>query len=167
MVEQLPFKEKVGGSIPSGRNKLNTMIYLGADHRGFKLKEEIKKFLKEMRRDFIDLGNVIYDANDDYTDFAKLVAEKVSANPEIDKGILICGSGVGVDIVANKFKGVRSALADDVSTAKQSRAHDNTNVLSIPADEVDIKAAKEIITTWLNTEFLNQEKYKRRVNKIE
>ena len=96
------------------------MIYLGADHRGFRLKEEIKKFLAEKNYQFEDMGNLAYDPNDDYTDFAKLVAKKVSEKPEENKGILICGSGVGVDIVANKFKGVRSALADDVQTAKQS-----------------------------------------------
>lgn len=143
------------------------MIYLGADHRGFKLKEEIKKILKSSGNNFIDMGNAVHDENDDYTDFAKLVAEKISQNPETDKGILICGSGVGVDITANKFKGVRSALADDTATARKSRAHDNTNVLSIPADEVSAELAKEIITAWLNTPFSNKEKYKRRIRKIE
>ena len=113
------------------------------------------------------MGNAVHDENDDYTDFAKSVAEKISANPDKDKGILICGSGVGVDIVANKFKGVRSALADDAATARQSRAHDNTNVLSIPADEVSAKLAEEIIIAWLNTPFSNKEKYERRIDKIE
>lgn len=143
------------------------MIYLGADHRGFKLKEKIKKILKSSGNNFIDMGNAIYDENDDYTDFAKLVAGKISQNPETDKGILICGSGVGVDITANKFKGVRSALADDEATARQSRSHDNTNVLSIPADEVSAGPAEEIIIAWLNTPFSNKEKYKRRIKKIE
>ena len=143
------------------------MIYLGADHRGFRLKEEIKKFLAEKNYQFEDMGNLAYDPNDDYTDFAKLVAKKVSEKPEENKGILICGSGVGVDIVANKFKGVRSALADDVQTAKQSREHDDTNVLSLPADEVNFEIAKQIITVWLETPFSNGEKYKRRIGKIE
>lgn len=143
------------------------MIYLGADHRGFRLKEEIKKFLAEKNYQFEDMGNFAYDPNDDYTDFAKLVAKKVSEKPEENKGILICGSGVGVDIVANKFKGVRSALADDVQTAKQSREHDDTNVLSLPADEVNFEIAKQIITVWLETPFSNGEKYKRRIGKIE
>lgn len=143
------------------------MIYLGADHRGYNLKESIKKFLTESGYGFADMGNFKLDPEDDYTDFAKLVAEKVSQNQETDKGILICGSGVGVDITANKFKGVRSALADDIETAKQSRAHDDTNVLSLPADEVDFETAKQIITVWLETPFSNGEKYKRRVDKIE
>lgn len=143
------------------------MLYIGADHRGFKLKEEIKKFLAEKKYQFEDMGNFSYDLNDDYTDFAKMVAEKVSEKPEENKGILICGSGVGVDITANKFHGVRSALADDVETAKQSREHDDTNVLSLPADEVNFDLAKKIITTWLKTSFSNGEKYKRRISKIE
>ena len=143
------------------------MLYLGADHRGFQLKEEIKKFLAEKNYQFEDMGNFVYDPNDDYADFAKLVAEKVSEKPEERKGILICGSGVGVDITANKFHGVRSALADDIATAKQSREHDDTNVLSLPADEVDFGLAKKIITVWLETLFSNGEKYKRRIGKIE
>lgn len=143
------------------------MIYIGADHRGFKLKEEIKKFLTEQKYDFKDVGNLKFDPNDDYTDFAKLVASKVSEKPLENKGILICGSGVGVDITANKFYGVRSALADDIKTAKQSREHDDTNVLSLPADEVTFELAKKIIAIWLETPFSNGEKYKRRINKIE
>ena len=143
------------------------MIYLGADHRGFQLKEEIKKFLAEKKYQFEDMGNFAYDPNDDYTDFAKLVAQKVAEKPEEHKGMLICGSGVGVDITANKFHGVRSALADDVATAKQSREHDDTNVLSLPADEVNLELAKQIISVWLETPFSNGEKYKRRIDKIE
>ena len=143
------------------------MIYIGADHRGYNLKEEIKKFLAGQKYQFEDMGNFSYDPNDDYADFAKLVAQKVSEKPEENKGILICGSGVGVDITANKFKGVRSALADDIETARQSRAHDDTNVLSLPADEVDFELAKKIITVWLETPFSNGEKYKRRISKIE
>lgn len=143
------------------------MIYLGADHRGYNLKEEIKKFLAEKKYKFEDLGNFAYNPNDDYTDFAKLVAQKVSEKPEENKGILICGSGVGVDITANKFHGVRSALADDAETAKRSREHDDTNVLSLPADEVNFETAEKIITAWLETPFSNGEKYKRRIDKIE
>ena len=143
------------------------MIYIGADHRGFQLKEEIKKFLAEKKYQFEDMGNFAYDPNDDYTDFAKLVAQKVSEKPEEPKGVLICGSGVGVDITANKFHGVRSALADDIATAKQSREHDDANVLSLPANEVGFELAKQILETWLTTAFSNGEKYKRRIDKME
>lgn len=143
------------------------MIYLGADHRGYNLKEGIKKILTESGQNFEDMGNTKLDPNDDYTDFAKLVASKVSEKPKENKGILICGSGVGVDITANKFHSVRSALADDVATAKQSREHDNTNVLSLPSDEVDFDLAKKIVSAWLSTPFSGGEKYKRRIDKIE
>ena len=143
------------------------MIYLGADHRGFQLKEEIKKFLAGKNYQFEDMGNFAYDPSDDYTDFAKLVAQKVAEKPEEHKGVLICGSGVGVDITANKFHGVRSALADDIATAKQSREHDDANVLSLPANEVGFELAKQILETWLTTPFSNGEKYKRRIDKME
>ena len=143
------------------------MIYLGADHRGYNLKENIKKFLTESGQGFEDMGNTKLDPNDDYTDFAKLVAEKVSKKSESDKGILICGSGVGVDITANKFHNVRSALADDVATAKQSREHDNTNVLSLPSDEVDSALAQKIVSAWLSTPISGGEKHKRRIDKME
>lgn len=143
------------------------MLYIGADHRGFQLKEKIKKFLTEQKYDFEDVGNFKFDPNDDYTDFAKLAAIKVSEKPEENNGILICGSGVGVDITANKFHGVRSALADDIETAKQSREHDDTNILSLPANEIGFELAKKIIIAWLETPFSNGEKYKRRISKIE
>jgi len=143
------------------------MIYIGADHRGFQLKEEIKKFLAEKKYQFEDMGNFAYDPNDDYTDFAKLVAQKVSEKPEEHNVVVFCGSGVGVDITANKFHGVRSALADDIATAKQSREHDDANVLSLPANEVGFELAKQILETWLTTAFSNGEKYKRRIDKME
>src|SRR3989338_2756820 len=113
------------------------MIYIGADNRGFQLKEETKKFLSEKKYQFEDMGNFAYNPNDDYTDFAKLVAQKVAEKPDENKGVLICGSGVGVDITANKFCGVRSALADDVATAKQSREHEDTNVFFLSAVEIN------------------------------
>ncbi len=143
------------------------MIYIGADHRGYTLKEEIKKFLTEQKYDFEDVGNFKLDPNDDYTDFAKLAGNKVSEKPKENKGILICGSGVGVDITANKFYGVRSVLADDIETAKQSREHDDTNILSLPANEVSLDLAKKIIAVWLETPFSGGEKYKRRIDKME
>src|SRR3989344_245017 len=132
------------------------MIYLGADHRGFQLKEEIKKFLAEKKYQFEDMGNFSYDPSDDYTDFAKLVAQKVSEKPEEHKGVLICGSGVGGDITANKFP-----------PPKHPRKRDDTNFLSLPADEINFDLAKQIIETWLTTTFSNGEKYKRRIDKIE
>lgn len=145
------------------------MIYLGADHRGFKLKEKLKALLKEEDYEFEDLGNTVLDPSDDYPDFAINVAEKVSENPKENRGILFCGSGVGMDIVANKFKGVRSALVWSAEEAlvKQSRQHDDSNVLSLPADHLTEEQVKEIVKLWLETSFLEVERHTRRIQKIE
>lgn len=145
------------------------MIYLGTDHRGFKLKETLKAFLKEEGYEFEDLGNTVHDPNDDYPDFAAKVAEKVSENPKENRGILFCGSGVGMDIVANKFKGVRSALvwSADETLVKQSRQHDDSNVLSLPADHLTEEQARKIVKLWLETPFLEVERHQRRIQKIE
>ncbi|TRZ80335.1 RpiB/LacA/LacB family sugar-phosphate isomerase [bacterium] len=143
------------------------MIYIGADHRGYQLKERIKNFLNEIDLEYQDLGNYKYDKDDDYTDFGKLVAQKVSENPNKDQGILICGSGVGMDITANRFKGVRSVLAPTSELAVSSRKDDDTNVLSLGANFLSEKKAEEIIKVWLKTEFTGEEKRLRRLKKID
>ncbi|MCX6816665.1 MAG: RpiB/LacA/LacB family sugar-phosphate isomerase [Candidatus Beckwithbacteria bacterium] len=138
-------------------------IYLGADHRGFKLKEKLKGWLKDQKIECEDLGNTQYEIEDDFPDFGKKVAEKVQTTGE--KGILLCGSG-GMALVANKFKGVWSAEAYDVERAKHAKEHDGVNVLSIPADVVDEKTACEMVRVWLETEVEQKEKYQRRLDKI-
>ncbi len=142
------------------------IIYIGADHRGFYLKEFLKKFLKSRDYEVVDVGNVEYNENDDYPDFARAAARAVSENPENYKGIVICGSGVGVDIVANKFDGVRSVLANNVEQAVLSRTDDNTNVLALAAEFINDDLAKEISIAWLKTPFSEKERYKRRLAKI-
>jgi len=142
------------------------LIYIGADHKGFQLKETLKKFLKEQGYEVIDVGNDHYDENDDYPDFAKLVARAVSQDPLNRRGILICGSGIGMDIVANKFKGVRSALVSNPDQAYLSRNDDDTNILSLAADFLNEEQTKKILTTWLATPFSNKEHHKRRLEKI-
>ena len=152
------------------------MLYIGADHRGYKLKETLKKYLEEFSNEFSakggpalgweDLGAKELILGDDYPDYAILVAKKVAEDPENNRGILICGSGVGVDIVANKFKGVRSALIFNAEQARMSRNDDNTNVLSLSADFTPEDYAKEILRIWLETPFSYIERYVRRVEKI-
>jgi len=142
------------------------LIYLGADHRGFELKEFLKKFLKKQSYKVIDVGNEKYDENDDYPDFARLVARAVSQDSLNRRGVVICGSGVGVDMVANKFDGVRSALANTPEQAKLSRKDDNANVLALAAEFTDENKAKEILIAWLKESFSGEEKYKRRIEKI-
>jgi|SRR3989344_5623541 len=142
------------------------MIYIGADHKGFKLKEALKIYLKELDFESEDLGAFELNLDDDYPDFALAVAKKVAENPDENRGILICGSGVGVDVTANKFKGVRSALLFNPEQAQMSRNDDNTNVLSLSADFIDENVAKEIIRVWLETPFSRLERHVRRLIKI-
>lgn len=141
-------------------------IYLGSDHRGFKLKELIESQLKTHGHVVHDLGNDHYDEADDYPEFAHRVAEKVSAE-ETSRGIVLCGSGIGVDIVANKFKGVRSALALSTEQAIASRNDDDANVLALAADYLTPKQAQAIVKVWLETPFSGDERHKRRLGEIE
>lgn len=144
------------------------MIYLGADHRGFELKEHLKKWLTKKKVQFFDVGAMELKDDDDYPDYAAGVAKAVAKSPDEHRGILICGSGHGVDMVANKFKGVRSALAFNKEVAMQSRAHENANVLVLPADLFKRKEieAEEILDTWLHTKFDGAERNQRRLKKI-
>ncbi|MEX2053717.1 MAG: RpiB/LacA/LacB family sugar-phosphate isomerase [Patescibacteria group bacterium] len=144
------------------------MIYLGTDHRGFELKEKIKGWLTEWGKEFEDLGNTVLDSDDDYPDFAAQVARRVAEDPERSRGIVLCGSGVGVDVTANKIKGVRSALVwkDDEALVQQSRRHDGSNVLSLPADHLSEEQVQKIVKVWLETPGPNEERHLRRIGKI-
>lgn len=142
------------------------MIYLAADHRGFKLKEELKRYLGEKNYQIDDAGAFAYDRSDDYVDFAIAASEKIVQNPSAHKGIFICGSGQGMDIVANKFRGLHAALCADVPSAIQSREHSDTNVLVLGADGLDPLRAKEIVDAWLSTPFTGEDRHVRRLKKI-
>ena len=141
------------------------MLYLGADHRGYLLKEEIKKFLETKEIDFCDLGNLHQDDTDDYPDFAFLVAEKISHDSG-SKGILICGSGLGMSLAANKFKNVRATAISSLASARMSREHNDANILCLGADFTDTDYALNIVFEWLNTPFSNKESHLRRLQKI-
>ena len=143
------------------------LIYIGSDHRGFTLKESLKNYLKESGYEMVDVGNSVYDQADDYPDFGKKVAEEVSLNPENSRGVLLCGSGAGMDIVANRVKNVRSVLASNPEQAADSRTDDNTNVLSLAADFLTENEARKILTVWLQTDFSGEERHRRRLNKID
>ena len=127
------------------------MIAIGSDHGGYELKEELKKVLEEKGLEYKDCGAYSTDRVD-YPIVAKEVSKSV-ANKECEKGILICRSGYGMAMVANKFKGVRSAPCFCVRAAQFSRLHNDSNVLSLGADYVTVDEAKEILNTWLETEF--------------
>ncbi|MEK7464709.1 MAG: RpiB/LacA/LacB family sugar-phosphate isomerase [Patescibacteria group bacterium] len=142
------------------------IIYIGADHRGFELKEYLKNILKIKGYEVADAGAVSPNENDDFNEFAEKVAKKVSEDYEHAKGILICGSGVGMDIIANKFPKVRSALVFNADQAYDSRNDDDVNVLSLAADHIKPEDAKNIVITWLGTPFSGEERFKRRLERI-
>lgn len=142
------------------------MLYIGADHRGYNLKEEIKKFLKEEDIKFDDVGNLKYDQNDDYPDFAKKVSIKIASNIK-NKGILICGSGVGMSIAANKFEGIRAGLCLSGYMAKEAKQAIDINILCLSADLTDTATAKSIVRQWLGAVFKKEDRYLRRIKKID
>lgn len=127
------------------------MIAIGSDHGGYRLKEEIKKYLEEKQIEYKDLG-CMSEERVDYPNIAKEVAKEVQ-NKSCEQGILICRSGIGMSICANKFKGIRCAVCHDEFTAKYARLHNNSNVLAIGADAVSTSEAICILRMWLATQF--------------
>lgn len=142
------------------------VIYLGADHRGFNLKDPVKKYVKELGYEVADMGAAAYDEGDDYPEFAKLVAEKVGPSGGSDRGVLICGSGAGMDIVANKFHGVRSTLAVSPDQVYAARHDDDVNILVLEADFMEESQVLQSVKVFLATPFGGEERYKRRLKEI-
>jgi ribose 5-phosphate isomerase B len=139
-------------------------IAIGSDHGGFSLKEEIKTVLDELGHEYADFG-CNSEESVDYPDFAVPVSEKV-ARGEFERGILICGTGIGMSITANKVKGIRCALVHDLFSAQATRAHNDSNVLAMGERIIGPGVAKEIVRIWLTTEFEGG-RHQRRVDKIE
>lgn len=127
------------------------MIAIGSDHGGYKLKEEIKKYLEEKEIPYKDVG-CMSEESVDYPNIAKEVAREVQSK-RCENGILICRSGIGMSMVANKFKGIRCTLCHNEYTAKYAKLHNNSNILSIGADDVTVNEAICMIRIWLATEF--------------
>jgi ribose 5-phosphate isomerase B len=140
-------------------------IYIGADHGGFKLKEEIKHWLIQQHFEVEDCGAHMFVDGDDYPDYAWIVAQKTAANHE-SLGILFCRSGQGVCIVANKARGVRAALAWNEHSAHAARNDDDANVLCVPSDYVTLDNAKALIHGFITTPFGKDERFARRVEKV-
>ncbi|MBI5400420.1 ribose 5-phosphate isomerase B [Candidatus Saganbacteria bacterium] len=140
-------------------------VAIGSDHAGFKLKEIIIAFLKRKGYDLKDFG-ASSEAAVDYPDYAYPVAEAV-ARGEFDRGILLCGSGVGMCITANKVRGIRAVLVQDTYTAKQSRCHGDCNILCLGGRKLTKAKATKIVAVWLKTEFSGDERHLRRISKIE
>ena len=138
---------------------------IASDHGGYVLKEAIKKYLIEKGYEVEDFGTNSL-ASCDYPDFGRPAAQAV-ADKKVDKGILICTTGIGMSMVANKIKGVRAALCADTVSASLTRQHNNANVLVIGAGIVGEILAKSIVDTFLETDFSNDERHQRRIDKIE
>lgn len=138
-------------------------IGLGSDHGGFELKKEIKDHLLAKGIEVVDYGTNSLDSVD-YPDYGKKVAEAV-INQEVDRGIIICGTGIGISIAANKVKGIRCALCGDTYSARMSREHNDANMLALGARVLGLGLALEIVDTWLSSEF-QAGRHEIRVNKI-
>lgn len=142
-------------------------IALGSDHAGFGLKEDMLALLKSLSFDVIDCGTSNTESVD-YPDFGEKVSRMVSAG-EVDRGILICGTGIGMSMVANKFSNVRASLCNDLFSAKMSRLHNDANVLVLGGRIIGKDLAAEIVTTWMSTPFEGDRHLKRlhKIKKIE
>jgi ribose 5-phosphate isomerase B len=126
-------------------------VAIGSDHAGYRLKEEVKALLQEMGIEHTDYGCMTEDSCD-YPDIAAPVAQAV-ASGEVDRGILICGTGIGMSIAANKIRGIRASLCHDMFSARMTREHNNSNVLAIGARVIGSGLALEIAKIWLTTEY--------------
>lgn len=141
------------------------MLAIGSDHGGFELKQEIKAYLEKNNIEYKDFG--CYDMKSvDYPEIGKAVAHAV-ADGECEKGILICGTGIGISIAANKVKGIRAALCTDCFMAEMTRLHNDANILAMGGRVVGPGLAVKIVDTFLNTPFSGDERHARRISKIE
>lgn len=142
------------------------MIFIAADHGGFNLKQEIVSFLKKEKKPIKDLGAKLLVQQDNYPEFAfKLTRQVVKRKSNL--GILICRNGIGMTVAANKVRGIRAGLVSFVGQAVTARAHDNCNVLVLPADFIDAEKAISIVRTFLAADFSREERHVKRLEKIE
>lgn len=139
-------------------------IVMGSDHAGYRLKDEIKPLIESLGHEVIDVGCNCEDSVD-YPDYALEVCNKIVAG-DADKGILICGTGIGMTIAANKIPGIRCALVHDTFSAKATREHNDSNVLAMGERIIGPGLAQDIVKLWLETEFSEAERHQNRVNKV-
>ena len=140
-------------------------IALAADHGGFALKQEVADLLRSLGHEVMDLGAREYDAADDYPDFARYVGQAIQ-HAQVDRGIVLCGSGVGASIAANKHKGVRASVCHDTYTAAQGVEHDDMNVLCIGARVIGPALTREVVKAFVNARFQTEERFQRRLEKL-
>ena len=140
-------------------------VAIGADHGGYELKEELSALLSAAGHEVVDVGAHTMDSSDDYPDFAAAVAKSV-ASKDAERGIMVCGSGVGASVASNKVKGARASVCHDTYSAHQGVEHDDMNVLCLGARIVGIELAREVATAFLSAQFTGEERHQRRLDKI-
>lgn len=140
-------------------------IYIAADHRGFEMKAELIVWLQDHGHEVNDLGSKKYIKRDDYPDYGIALGEAVASDPG-SFGIGICGSGIGMVIITNKVRGIRAGQAREPEIAAVGRSDNNTNVLILSSDYIELPEAKKVVSTWLATEFSGENRFVRRINKI-
>jgi RpiB/LacA/LacB family sugar-phosphate isomerase len=140
-------------------------IGIAADHGGFHLKEQLLVFLREGGYDIVDFGALQYDSSDDYPDFVAPLARAVAAR-QVERGIAVCGSGVGAAIAANKIKGIRAALVTETYSARQGVEHDAMNLICLGGRVIGIELAKELLSAFLQAEYSGEERHERRLGKV-
>ena len=140
-------------------------IALAADHNGFELKAIISEVLKKAGHAVLDVGPHSFDPLDDNPDYAKILAKSVSEK-ESDRGIMICGSGVGASVAANKVKGVRAAMCHDLYSAHQGVEHDDLNVLCLGSRIIGSEVDRELVITFVNADYTHEERHQRRLEKV-
>jgi len=140
-------------------------ITFAADHGGFELKKTLIEWLIKQEYDVHDSGNLVFDSKDDYPDFAIAACHNL-VKGIADRAIVICGSGVGACVTANKIRGIRACVCHDSYSAHQGVEHDAMNVLCLGARIIGIELAKEIVSAFINAEFIEEERFIRRLNKI-
>ena len=141
-------------------------IAIGSDHAGFELKQEVRKFIADLGHEVLDVGAFKEDPSDDYPDFAEAVGT-VLHEKNAERGVLICGSGVGVSVAANKMPGIRAAMCHDTYSAHQGVEHDNMNVIVLGARIIGTALANEVVGAFLKAQFQsNEPRFVRRLNKV-
>jgi ribose 5-phosphate isomerase B len=142
------------------------MLFIAADHAGYPLKEELKDYLAKQGYDVVDLGAESLDLSDDYPDFAQKLSEAVLENDD-SGGILVCGTGQGMCVAANRHEGIRAAFIYDEFTSRSAAEHLDANVVCLGARNIDPELAKKITKIWLDTEFSGDERHQRRIEKLD
>lgn len=154
----------VAGNRPVRHNIL-MKVAIACDHGGYPLKDCLKKMIEQLGHEIVDLGAHEYVKTDDYPDFARYIAQAIE-HKHVQRGVLLCGSGVGASIVANKLRGVRAAVCHDTYSAHQGVEHDDMNVLCLGSRIVGDQLAQELVTAFLQAKFSGEERHKRRLEKM-